>query len=217
MLRPIHELFKLDHLNCLIIGPGLGTGPNACFWLTEALESGLPLVLDADALNLISIHPRIAELLRKRLSERGAPSILTPHPAEASRLLGTDTATVQRDRMEAAAVLAERFNCHVVLKGSGSICATPSGKRFINTSGNPGLSSAGTGDILSGMIGALAAQGLEPGHALLLAVYLHGAGADVLRRDRGGPVGMAASEIPDAARVLLNRLIHNDENILIKF
>lgn len=208
MLRPIHELFKLDHLNCLILGPGLGTEPNACFWLTDALQSTLPLVLDADALNLISIHPRIAELLRSRLPERGAPSILTPHPAEAARLLGTDIASVQGDRMGAAAVLAERFNCYVVLKGAGSVCATPCGERYINTSGNPGLSSAGTGDILSGMIGALAAQGLEPERALLLAVYLHGAAADALRGNHGGPVGMTASEIPDAARFLLNQWIY---------
>jgi NAD(P)H-hydrate repair Nnr-like enzyme with NAD(P)H-hydrate dehydratase domain len=97
----------------------------------------------------------------------------------------------------------------VVLKGSGSICASPDGKRYINTSGNPGLSSAGTGDILTGMIGAMLAQGASPENSSLLSVYLHGAAADALQKEHGGPVGMTASEIPVAARNLLNRWIYN--------
>lgn len=209
MLRPIHELFNLDYLDCLVVGPGLGTGTDACFWLSYALETDLPLVLDADALNLIAMHPIVADLLRERWSERKAPSILTPHPAEAARLLNTDTSTIQNDRMAAAANLAATFNCCTVLKGAGSICAVPGGKRYINTSGNPGLSTAGTGDILSGIIGALLAQGLSSENALLLAVYLHGAAADALENEHGGPVGMTASEIPNAARSLLNRWIYH--------
>ncbi|MDQ3186076.1 MAG: NAD(P)H-hydrate dehydratase [Pseudomonadota bacterium] len=208
MLRPAHELFKLDHLDCLIVGPGLGMEADACFWLSCALESALPLVLDADALNLIATHSRDADLLRERMHERKAPSILTPHAAEAARLLNTDTPTIQSDRMAAAASLAEDFNCCVVLKGAGSICAVPGGKRYINTSGNPGLSSAGTGDILSGITGALLAQGLNAENALLLAVYLHGAAADALQKQNGGPLGMTASQIPNAARSLLNQWIY---------
>ncbi len=204
MLRRIEELFKLGNLNCLIAGPGLGTEPNAHFWLGCALESKLPLVLDADALNLIAAHSSVSNLLRKR----AAPSILTPHPAEAARLLGTSISTIQNDRMGAAAELAARFNCCVVLKGAGSICAMPDGRRYINTSGNPGLSSAGTGDVLSGITGALLAQESSPEDALLLAVYLHGAAADTLLRQLGGPVGMTASEIIHAARRLLNNWIY---------
>ena len=207
MLRPIQDLLKLEQLNCLIVGPGLGTETAASFWLKCALESTLPLVLDADALNLVASHPEIAELLRERLRERNAPSILTPHPAEAARLLQSSTAFVQQDRMATAAELAQRFNCWVVLKGAGSVCAMPDGRRFINTSGNPGLSSAGTGDILSGMIGAFLAQHLGPENALLAAVYLHGAAADVLQKQYGGCIGMTASEIPNAARNLLNQWI----------
>ncbi|MDN5880760.1 MAG: NAD(P)H-hydrate dehydratase [Nitrosospira sp.] len=209
MLRPIHELLKLDHLDCLVVGPGLGMSTDAHFYLNYALESNLPLVLDADALNLISLHSGAAGLLRERLHARSAPSILTPHAAEAARLLNTDTPTIQNDRMGAAANLTENFNCYAVLKGAGSICAASGGKRYINTSGNPGLSSAGTGDILSGIIGALLAQGLHPKNALLLAVYLHGAAADALRNQHGGPLGMTASEIPNAARSLLNQWIYN--------
>lgn len=201
MLRPAHELFKLDHLSCLVAGPGLGMSVDALFWLAGALESALPLVLDADALNLIAAQPRLAKLLKNR----EAASLLTPHVAEAARLLGTDTATIQNDRMAAAANLAERFNCCAVLKGAGSICAFPDGRRYLNTSGNPGLSSAGTGDVLSGIIGAFLAQGLTTKNALLLAVHLHGAAADALLEQQGGPLGMTASEVTDAARSLLNR------------
>lgn len=201
MLRPVHEIFSLNQLNCLVVGPGLGAEPAACFWLACALESNLPLVLDADALNLIAAHPGMAELVQKRK----IPVILTPHPAEAARLLETDTATIQNDRMAAAAELARRFKACIVLKGAGSISATPDGRRHINTSGNPGLSSAGTGDILSGMVGAFIAQGLSQTNSLLLSVYLHGAAADTLEREQGGPVGMTASEIPAAARKLLNQ------------
>jgi ADP-dependent NAD(P)H-hydrate dehydratase / NAD(P)H-hydrate epimerase len=204
MLRPIHELFKAGHLNCLVIGPGLGTEPDACFWLNCALESTLPLVLDADALNLLAGRLHTASLLR----DRQAPSVLTPHPAEAARLLGCDTGAIQNDRMAAASQLAEQFNCCAVLKGAGSVCAVPGGKRYINTSGNPGLSSAGTGDVLSGLVGSFLAQQLSPEHALLLAVHLHGAAADVLQIQNGGPVGMTASELADAARGLLNRWLY---------
>jgi hydroxyethylthiazole kinase-like uncharacterized protein yjeF len=205
MLRPIEALFKLGNLNCLVVGPGLGIEPNAHFWLDCALKSKLPLVLDADALNLIATYARVSGVLR----ERTAPSILTPHPAEAARLLGVDISTVQNDRMNTAAEMAAKFNCCVVLKGAGSICAMPDGRRFINTSGNSGLSSAGTGDILSGITGALLAQGSTPEEALLLAVYLHGAAADALLEQLGGPVGMTASEITRAARSLLNDWIYH--------
>ncbi len=210
MLHPPHDLFKLDNLNCMVVGPGLGREPDASFWLSCALESDLPLVLDADALNIIATDSRIAGLLKARKA-RKASSILTPHPAEAARLLNTDISTIQNDRMAAAANLATRFNCCAVLKGAGSICAEPGGKRYINVTGNPGLSSAGTGDVLSGIAGAFLAQGLSPENSLLLSVYLHGAAADVLQKQHGGPVGMIASEIPDAARTLVNRWIYDSE------
>jgi hypothetical protein len=117
MLRPIEDIFKLGHLNCLIVGPGLGTSPDAKFWLLRALKSPLPLVLDADALNLIGDNSAVSAALR----ERTASSILTPHPAEAARLLGRDVAFIQKDRPEAARQLSARFNSWVVLKGAGSI------------------------------------------------------------------------------------------------
>lgn len=208
MLRPVAEVLDLDNLNCLVVGPGLGTAVEASTWLHCALETDLPLVLDADALNLIASQSRLASLLRERSRKGKAPSIITPHPAEAARLLNTDIPVIESDRLNAAISLVRQYDCQAVLKGAGSISAMPCGKCYINASGNPGLSSAGTGDILSGMIGALLAQGLVPEKALPLAVYLHGAAADALLECYRGPVGMTASEIPDAARRLLNQWIY---------
>jgi len=207
MLRSPSELFMLKPLNCLVAGPGLGQSAEALSWLETALHSASTLVLDADALNLIAQHPHLAQTL----SQRTACAILTPHPAEAARLLHTNTTAVQNDRMNTACQIAQQFNCHVVLKGAGSICCFPDGKRYLNTSGNPGLSTAGTGDVLSGMIGALLAQGLHADQALLLAVYLHGAAADTLLQQNHGPLGMTASEIITAARSLLNDWIYQRE------
>ena len=200
MLRTADEVLKLGHLSCLAIGPDLGQMPDAAFYLGVALESPLPLVLDADALNLIAAGARLAETLRARK----APSLLTPHPAEAARLLGTSTREVQNDRVGTAIRLAEEFKSLIVLKGAGSICAAPKETWHINTSGNPGMASAGMGDVLTGMIAALLAQGVNAKTALLAAVYLHGAAADKAVAGGAGPVGLTASETIEAARSLLN-------------
>jgi hydroxyethylthiazole kinase-like uncharacterized protein yjeF len=201
MLRTADEVLKLGHLTCLAVGPGLGQMPDAAFYLGVALESPLPLVLDADALNLVAADTRLAETLRKR----PVPSLLTPHPAEAARLLGTSTREVQNDRVGAATALAARFGSLVVLKGAGSVCAAPDGTWHINTTGNPGMASAGMGDVLTGIIAALLAQGADPKTALLAGVHLHGAAADHAVAGGAGPVGLTATETIDAARALLNR------------
>jgi len=201
MLRTADEVLKLGHLTCLAVGPGLGQMPDAAFYLGIALESPLPLVLDADALNLIAADIRLAETLRKRL----VPSLLTPHPAEAARLLGSSTREVQNDRVSAATALATGFGSLVVLKGVGSVCAAPDGTWHINTTGNPGMASAGMGDVLTGIVAALLAQGADPKTALLAGVHLHGAAADYAVAGGAGPVGLIATETIDAARALLNR------------
>ena len=200
MIRSADEVLKLPNLSCLAVGPGLGQSPDAAFYLGAALESPLPLVLDADALNLIAADIHLAALLRGRR----APSLLTPHPAEAARLLAITAREVQNDRVGAATTLAARLNSLVVLKGAGSICAAPEGTWHINTSGNPGMASAGMGDVLTGMIAAFLAQGAEAKTALLAAVYLHGAAADELVSRGIGPVGLTATETIDTARSLLN-------------
>jgi len=200
MLRTVDEVLKLDHLNCLAVGPGLGQSPDAHHVLGAALHADLPLVLDADALNLIAFDSKLQQLV----SQRTAANILTPHPAEAARLLASTTAAVQADRIAAACSIATRYRSFVVLKGAGSICALPDGAWFINTSGNPGMASAGMGDVLTGIIAALLAQGADPKTALLAGVHLHGAAADSLAAAGTGPVGMTAGELIVAARTLIN-------------
>ena len=204
MLRPPEALFQLPKLDCLAVGPGLGMSPDALEWLTAALESPWPLVLDADALNLIARLPRLGE----QLAGRGN-AVLTPHPAEAARLLGSSTTEVQTDRIAAARRIAENFNCGVVLKGVGSVCAFPQGPAWLNTTGNPGMASAGMGDVLTGLVAGLTAQGVGLAEALRLAVYLHGAAADECVAGNGGPLGLSASETADAARRLLNAWVYS--------
>ena len=204
MLRSPEQLFELKQLSTLVIGPGLGQTGAATQCLQQALASHMPLVLDADALNLIAAHNSLAESLQHRT----AANILTPHPVEAARLLGCSTDVVQQDRVRSALALAQRFRSIVVLKGAGSICALPELNWFINPTGNPGLSSAGMGDVLSGMIAALIAQQLGPLQATLLAVYLHGAAADRLVQQGIGPIGLTASEVIDESRQVLNGWIY---------
>jgi hydroxyethylthiazole kinase-like uncharacterized protein yjeF len=200
MLRHAGDVLKLTHLTCLAVGPGLGQRPDAGYWLGAALETPLPLVLDADALNLIAGDARLGALARGRKHD----TVLTPHPAEAARLLGISTTKVQNDRLGAALALARHWNSLVVLKGAGSICAAPDGSWRINTSGNPGLASGGMGDVLTGLVAALIAQGTPAQDALHAGVYAHGAAADALVARAGGPVGLTSSEVIEAARALFN-------------
>ncbi len=199
MLREASEPLALA--TALAVGPGLGTRSAALALLNRAIDAPLPLVLDADALNLLAAHPVMA----RRLGKRQQPAILTPHPAEAARLLSCSTGEVQQDRVASAQALSRRFSCHVVLKGCGSILTLADGRWFINTTGNPGLASAGSGDVLTGMIVALLAQGWEAADALLAAVHLHGKAADACVAEGRGPVGLTAGELVDPARRILNQ------------
>jgi hydroxyethylthiazole kinase-like uncharacterized protein yjeF len=201
MLRPADGVLRLDHLTVLAVGPGLGHSPDAAEYLDWALEKELPLVLDADALNLISATPALKDKLKQRVAE----TILTPHPAEAARLLGCTTDDVQHDRVAAALRLARECHAGIVLKGAGSISAWPDGHWAVNASGNPGMACAGMGDVLTGIIAALLAQGVDDRHALTAGVFLHGAAADQRVAEGCGPIGLMAGEIIDAARTLLNR------------
>jgi ADP-dependent NAD(P)H-hydrate dehydratase / NAD(P)H-hydrate epimerase len=193
-------------LDALICGPGLGSDDVARALVARAANMRAPLVLDADALNVIAADPALAAAV----AARDSPTVATPHPAEAGRLLGVTTATVQADRLGAAQALAARLHAAVVVKGAGSVLAYPDGTWDINASGNPGLASAGTGDVLAGLVGAFLAQRLDATTALRLAVCLHGAAADACVRDGRGPLGLTASEIAPAARSLLNRAAGRD-------
>ncbi len=187
----------------LVAGPGLSTSSAAQSVLAKVLKADTPLVLDADALNLISLEPA----LQYTLEQRGSPAILTPHPLEAARLLAISSADVQADRLTAARELARRFRAIAVLKGSGTVIARPNGNVVVNPTGNPALATAGTGDILAGMCGALLAQNWPEWEAALGAVWLHGHAADVLVEQGIGPIGLSASELLPAIRSGLNQLI----------
>lgn len=202
MIKPIEQFWETQHLTTIVIGPGLGTTEHAKRQLIRAIESPLPLVIDADGLNLLACDTSLATKLRTRLS----PVTLTPHPAEAARLLGVQTADIQKDRFHSVESLQNHFNAVVLLKGAGSLMAM-SGKIAINQSGNPGLSAAGQGDVLSGMCGAFMAQGLTAFDALQTAVYLHGVAADSAVAQGVGPIGLTATETIEAARHQLNHAL----------
>lgn len=193
----------LAQATAIVVGPGLGASGAALEILRQVAASVFPVLLDADALNLLAAHP----VLAARIARRAAPTLITPHPAEAARLLASTTETVQADRVGAALELARRFKAHVALKGCGTVIADPDGRWRVNATGNPGLASGGSGDVLSGIAGALLAQGWPAATALSAAVLLHGAAADVLAAADAGPIGTAAGELIPVARTLLNRLI----------
>lgn len=199
MLRSPDDALGLD-LDAIVAGPGIGGSGHAETLVGEALAIDLPCVLDADALNLVAASAD----LRAACAKRSADTLLTPHPAEAGRLLGRSTAEVQRDRLKAARELSASLNAHVVLKGCGSVLVARDGHWFINASGNPGMASAGMGDVLAGILGALLAQGYSGEASMMAGVHLHGAAADGLVAEGTGPVGLVAGETIAAARRLWN-------------
>ncbi|HUX31990.1 MAG TPA: NAD(P)H-hydrate dehydratase [Thiobacillus sp.] len=158
------------HPGVLAVGPGLGQGARAHALLEAALTAPCPLVLDADALNLLAGSPALAN----RAARRSHPTLLTPHPGEAARLLGVSGTDIQANRIEAAQRLSAQYHAHVALKGAGTVIAHPDGRYAINTSGGPWLAQAGSGDRLTGMVAALLGQGMAAGDALEAAVWLHG-------------------------------------------
>lgn len=181
----------LERATVVAVGPGLGTGEWGRALWAAALESGLPAVLDADALNLLARDPF-----------RRDDWILTPHPGEAARLLDTDVVAVQADRPAAARELSRRYGAVAVLKGAGTLVADPSGGLGLCDRGNPGMATGGMGDVLTGLIAGLLAQGLSPRDAARAGVALHAEAAD--RAARAGERGLAASDLFPPLRTLLN-------------
>ena len=186
--------------SAVAIGPGIGRQP-ATVRLVRRLvaEIGMPLVVDADGLNALAEELDV-------LLNRPAPTILTPHPGEMARLAGTPVASIEADRIAAAREFAARYRVHLVLKGARTIIATPDGEVAINGSGNPGMASGGMGDVLTGVLAALLAQGYDPFSACRLGVFLHGLAADLVAEEQG-EIGIAATDVqerlPHAFRTLL--------------
>lgn len=185
--------------SALAVGPGLGTHADGIKLTRQLVRAGsIPLVVDADGLtNLVGKLDLLAR--------RALPAVLTPHPGEMARLMNTNTAAVQQDRVGIARRCAVENRCVVVLKGARTLVALPDGEVWINPTGNPGMASGGMGDALTGMIAGLLAQGLAPAAAAGLGVYLHGECADFLAATRG-PIGFLASDVIEAIPGGLQRL-----------
>ena len=215
MMRDAKLLAKDETVTAYAVGMGMGDGGIGATVLHGVITSDKPTVLDADALITLVSNPSIGAAFEAK--KAGKPHqclsfVFTPHPGEAARLLKISTADVQADRIGSAKQLAVLFQSIVVLKGAGTVIATPDGRYFINPTGNPGMASGGMGDALSGMIAGFLAQGMESLDAAKLAVYLHGAAADAALEHGMAPRGLTASEVIFEARMLLNSGLEHGEH-----
>ena len=199
-------LNELSAYDVIIIGPGFGTNTKSLKFLTKFIEKQTQskIIFDADALNLLAKTPELHYLFSGIRNK-----IITPHPGEAARLLGTTVSQVTANRFLSIADLSKKYMTTTLLKGYDSLIKIDD-IIYINQTGNSALSNAGQGDTLCGIIAALWGQGLECGDALRLAVYLHGAAAEFLSRQYGGYNGILASEIAIASRRLLNQILYED-------
>jgi len=190
----------LSGKKCLVFGPGVGISADIESLLKRILPFlSIPVVIDADGLNNLAGDAGM-------LKTAGAPVILTPHPGEMARLMGVSVRRVQADRPACAREFAREYNLHLVLKGARTVMAHPDGKVYINPTGNAGMASGGMGDILTGVIGGLLAQGYAPEAATHLGVYLHGAAADHLA-EQIGPIGFLAGDVMNAVPGQIKKLL----------
>lgn len=185
---------NLEDFDAIVLGCGLGTSAEAKARVIEALNCQKPLILDADALNIIAADIKLQDMVLARR----APTVLTPHPGEAARLLRRDTAGVTADRVAACRELAVQTGAIVVLKGAGTVISMRSSRTWINPTGSPMLATGGSGDVLAGMIGAMFAQGHDMVESVLAAVYFHGLSAEGLE------AGFTAGEIAPNAMALVH-------------
>lgn len=200
MLHEAQELLdNANQMDAWAAGCGLGLSGYASGLIRQLFiqRRDIPLVLDADGLNAVASGEVSHAWGRGDI-------VLTPHPAEAARLLQTETTHIQTDRPAAAMALAKKYKAWVVLKGAGTIICAPDLSWQINSSGNVGLATAGSGDVLSGILVSLLAQGMPIHTAVLAGVWLHGAAADLLVQEGVGPIGLTAGELADAARSIRN-------------
>ncbi|EKT63658.1 NAD(P)H-hydrate dehydratase [Providencia burhodogranariea] len=199
ILRQAQSLMGDEKPTAWVIGCGLGISSVAKALMTEIMlpiEQEQRVLIDADGLNILSQMP-----VAKKLTSR---TVLTPHPKEASRLLQISVSDIQADRPFAAKRLSERYGCWVVLKGHQTIISNPDGQIWRNETGNSGLATAGSGDVLSGIIGSLLAQDLPIEEAIRGGVWLHGKAAEILAKRGIGPIGLTAHEIIDEVRMIRN-------------
>jgi len=202
----------LDKVDLIAIGPGLGVSQLAKHWLHNILSNThVPLVIDADAINLIASDNDLLQILQKRNQTNPEQTVLTPHPGEAANLLNSSAADVQANRVSALEQLVELTQSIIVLKGQNTLIASPNHPALRCEEGNAGMGTGGMGDVLTGSIAAIAAQGLR--HKLNLweasglAIELHALAADSLVSKGVGPIGLTPSEVILEMRSLLNKLL----------
>jgi hydroxyethylthiazole kinase-like uncharacterized protein yjeF len=208
----VQEQLEATAPDVIAIGPGLGFSALARDWLIAALRyPKIPLVMDADALNLIADTPEYVDLLKQRNQTFPGMSVLTPHPGEAARLLNTTSDLVQANRLNALSDLVKLTDSTVVLKGQHTLIASPIHTALQCEQGNPGMAVGGMGDVLTGSIAAIAAQGLRHNlnlwEASCIAVQLHASAADSLVAQQIGPIGLTPTEVILEMRSLLNKLL----------
>lgn len=191
-----------------VVGCGLGKNETA-IQIVKALwnSSATQLVLDADALPILADYSELFQPQPKRTD-----LVLTPHPGEAARLLNVSVEKIEQNRDWAARELASRYRAWVILKGHETLISSARGFLLMNPSGNVGLATAGSGDVLSGIVGSLLAQGIDAEEAVPAAVWLHGVAAEILVQLQIGPIGLLAGELAEAVRWIRNQLTTPDEN-----
>jgi NAD(P)H-hydrate epimerase len=199
-------LALVEGKDAVVLGPGLGQdAATRDFIRGFVARCAAPLVIDADGLNALAAEGAARGAAAALLSKRARPTVITPHPGEMARLVGSDAAQVQRARLDVARAFAAESRAVVVLKGQRTVVAEPGGRAAVNPTGNPGLATGGTGDVLAGILGALLARGLEPWLAATAAVYVHGLAGDVAALRLGQEsllAGDVIEALPDAIRSL---------------
>lgn len=188
----INEILKeIENIDSIALGPGFGIDGGRIEVVSEIIRNtNSPMVVDADGINCISKNINI-------LKEKKGPIIITPHPGEMGRLLNLQIKEVEEKREYYAKYISEKYNIITVLKGHKTIVSCPEGEIYINNTGNPGMATAGSGDVLTGIIASLLGQGLDPFNAARLGVYLHGLAGDMVR-DKIGEYGIIARDIVEA-------------------
>ena len=174
--------------NVVVLGPGISTNEETKQFVLEFVQNcEVPMVVDADGLNILAEYPHI-------LANAKAKVVITPHAGEMAKLLASTPSKIQEDRLKAAKTAAQRYNCVVVLKGARTLIANPEGMLCINPTGNAGMASGGSGDVLSGIIGAFLARGMQPYNAAAAGVYIHGLAGDIAAQNKG-KISLAAGDI----------------------
>jgi NAD(P)H-hydrate epimerase len=190
--------------DALLVGPGISTNEETAEFLSRLMPRlKLPVVVDADGLNILSLKPELLSILPK-------PAILTPHPGEFARLIGSSAAEVIRGKLELVPAFAQKHGLYLILKGYRTLIAGPDGRVYVNPTGNPGMATGGTGDVLSGMIGSFLMQDKNPLRAALAAVYLHGLSGDLAAR-KTGERGLVAGDLIRFLPRAVHELEEHDE------